>query len=169
MSARNKHCRTDILGGRQERHSEVLIAPYDCRINKVHSLYDEPGMPVESSRNRLSPRFRLLAALGHATLRACLEAHFECTGGAVRSDHRSQTYAWCCPNLRGRTPTRPFLARQRRSVQPTLIQGYGAANCPRTAYGTQGFDVIWRCHNLLDRRRSYGQPAPGAGAGAVSN
>jgi hypothetical protein len=49
------------------------------------------------------------------------------------------------------------------------MQGYGVANYPRTAYGTKGFDVIWRCHNLLDRRRSYGQPAPGAGAGAVSN
>src|SRR5829696_7870509 len=30
-------------------------------------------MPVESPRNRLSPRLRLLAGLGHATLRACLE------------------------------------------------------------------------------------------------
>ena len=88
---------------------------------------------------------------------------------ASRLDRRMKQHSRRCPSLRGPTPTRPLLARQRRSLQPTLIQGYGAANCPRTAYGTKGFDVIWRCHNLLDRRRSYGQPAPGAGAGAVSN
>ena len=108
-----------------------------------------------------------LAGLTDATLPIWLERYVQLQLATPYQGSEGQVRR--CPNLRGPTPTRPLLARQRRSLQPTLIQGYGAANCPRTAYGTKGFDVIWRCHNLLDRRRSYGQPAPAAGAGAVSN
>jgi hypothetical protein len=77
-------------------------------------------MPVESSRNRLSPRFRLLADLGHATLRACLEAHFQCRGGAVQLDHRSKCYARRCPNLRG--PTRRRYKRFRILAGLCLVE-----------------------------------------------
>jgi hypothetical protein len=52
-------------------------------------------------------RFRLLAGIGRATLRSCLEDYFECTGGHMRPQDRSEGYAWRYPDLRGPTSTRP--------------------------------------------------------------
>jgi hypothetical protein len=84
-------------------------------------------MLVESSRNRLSPRLRLLAGLGHATLRACLEraedkpsarmspsAHSRQGGlreaGPAGSLSRSLVRYRCLPGAPARTPlSRPSL------------------------------------------------------------